>query len=89
MSSKNLNGMVRARVEPVLKNNVERILESIGLNASDAIRMYYKQIELQNGIPFEVKIPNATTLEAMRDAETKTNVTSFDSAEDSLRSLGL
>ena len=84
-----LTGMVRARIEPNLKQNAERILESLGLSASDAIRMFYKQIELQNGIPFDVKVPNAVTLEAMKDAENKSNIVEYSSAEAGLLSLGL
>ena len=37
----------------------ETILDSLGLNASDAIRLFYKQITLNDGLPFLVKVPNA------------------------------
>jgi len=44
-----------------LKAEAESILDQIGLSSSDAIRMFYKQITLRKGLPFEARIPNATT----------------------------
>lgn len=50
--------IVRARVDPEVKCQVEDILGSLGLNLSDAIRIYFSKIILHNGLPFEVKNPN-------------------------------
>lgn len=47
-----------ARIEPALKENAEAILNVLGISASSAITMFYKQIVMHNGIPFELKIPN-------------------------------
>lgn len=46
-----------ARIEPDLKEQAENILSALGIPASNAITMFYKQIILQNGLPFEVKLP--------------------------------
>lgn len=46
-----------ARIEPALKEQAEAILNALGIPASNAITMFYKQIILQNGLPFEVKLP--------------------------------
>ena len=46
-----------ARIEPDLKEQAENILTALGVPASNAITMFYKQIILQNGLPFEVKLP--------------------------------
>ena len=46
-----------ARIEPDLKKQAETILTSLGIPASNAITMFYRQIILQNGLPFEVKLP--------------------------------
>ena len=43
-----------ARIEPDVKEKAELILESLGIPASSAINMFYKQIILHRGIPFEV-----------------------------------
>jgi addiction module RelB/DinJ family antitoxin len=53
-------GMIRARVSPELKAEAESILARIGLSSSDAIRMFYSQVAMRKGLPFEARIPNAT-----------------------------
>ena len=47
-----------ARIEPEVKEQAEAILNALGIPASNAITMFYKQIILHNGLPFEVKLPN-------------------------------
>ncbi len=46
-----------ARIEPNVKIEAESILSSLGVPVSNAINMFYKQIILQRGLPFDVKIP--------------------------------
>lgn len=60
--------MVRARIEPELKAEVESIFNSVGLNATEAITVFYKQVKLARGIPFDVRIPNKETRKAIEDA---------------------
>ena len=57
MSAKSAN--LYARIEPDVKEQAESILSALGIPASNAINMFYKQIILQRGLPFEVKIPSA------------------------------
>ena len=45
-----------ARIEPELKEQAEQILNSLGLPPSSAITMFYKQVVLQQGLPFDVKL---------------------------------
>ena len=52
-----------ARIEPEVKEQAERILSALGIPASNAINMFYKQIILQKGLPFEVKIPDRKPLD--------------------------
>lgn len=47
-----------ARIEPEVKEKAEAILSALGIPASNAINMFYKQIILQRGLPFEVKLPS-------------------------------
>lgn len=60
---------INARIEPALKTRAETILNRVGLTSAEAIRIFYKQICLKRGIPFDVSIPNAKTQQAMKDAE--------------------
>jgi len=65
---------VNARIDPTLKLNAENILHKVGLTTAEAIRLFYSQICLQNGLPFAVKIPNKETIQAMRDADAGKNL---------------
>ena len=47
-----------ARIEPEIKEQAEAILNTLGIPASSAITIFYKQIILQRGLPFEVKLPD-------------------------------
>ena len=63
------------RIEPDVKEQAETILSALGIPASNAITMFYKQIILRRGFPFDVKMPvnillDASTLSAEQmDAE--------------------
>jgi DNA-damage-inducible protein J len=50
------------------KTQPEKILHSLGLSASEAFDLYYRQIILNNGLPFDVRIPNKATLKATIDS---------------------
>ena len=60
---------VNTRIEPKLKTQAEAILHKVGLTSAEAVRLFYKQVCLHNGLPFEVKIPNKETIKAMSDAD--------------------
>ena len=57
--------MIRARTELKLKSKVEKIFEALGLTASQAINLFYHRVELENGLPFELRIPNSKTLRTL------------------------
>lgn len=61
--------MVRARLEPDLKEQAEAIFKRLGINATQAITMFYKQVEMREGLPFEVVVPNAETLKSIEATE--------------------
>jgi len=64
-----LDATVRARVDSTLKKETEKILNEIGINTSQAIVMFLKAVKRERGIPFELKVPNETTLKAMQEAK--------------------
>ena len=53
---------VRARVEPELKEDAERILAELGITTTEAIRMFLSQIRIQRAIPFEVGLGDNSDL---------------------------
>lgn len=60
---------INTRIEPRLKTRAENILHKVGLTSAEAVRLFYMQICLRNGLPFAVKIPNKETIKAMDDAD--------------------
>ena len=71
--------MIRARVEPVLKDEAEAVLGKLGMTPTEAITLFYKQVTLHRGLPFPVRIPNAATRKALQDARSRKNIESFES----------
>lgn len=66
--------MIHARVDSELKHDVEHIFSSVGINTADAIRIFFAQVRLNQGIPFEIKIPNKATRKAIEDAKLDRNM---------------
>jgi len=64
------SAMIRARIDPKLKKQAEEVLKSLGLNASEAISLFYSQIRYKQGIPFELKIPAKTFYSKVSTAST-------------------
>ena len=71
MAAKSAN--LYARIEPDVKEQAEGILSALGIPASNAINMFYKQIILQRGLPFEVKIPTAQPVDMSALSEDEMN----------------
>jgi len=60
---------IQTRVDPEVKRNAQNILKKLNISMSEAISMYLSQITLNNGIPFEIKIPNSVTAQTLKDSE--------------------
>ena len=59
------------RIEENTKKQAVELLEGLGLNLSDAVNMFLRQVILQNGLPFKVKYPEfkPEVVEAMEEAK--------------------
>jgi DNA-damage-inducible protein J len=57
------------RIEEETLIQAKAILEKLGMNFSDAVNIFTKMIVQTKGLPFEVKLPNTETLQAMREAD--------------------
>jgi len=73
---------VHSRIQPEIKEQAETILHRLGLSPTEAIRMFYSQITLRNGLPFDVAIPNEETVQALEDSRAGRNMERFDSVEE-------
>jgi DNA-damage-inducible protein J len=71
MGAKSAN--LYARIEPDVKEQAESILSALGIPASNAINIFYKQIILNKGLPFEVKLPAARLVNVTELSEAELN----------------
>ncbi len=78
---------VRARIEPSLKNEVEAVLDTLGLSTTEAITIFYKQIQLRHGLPFTVEVPNEMTRRTFEATDRGEELNSYDSFEEMFASL--
>ena len=63
------SAFLNTRIDPVLKLEAENVFEGIGVSSSQAITMFYQQVVLRRGLPFEVRLPNAETVAALKEAD--------------------
>jgi DNA-damage-inducible protein J len=62
------NSVVRARIDEATKIEAAAVLASMGLSLSDAFRLLLRRVAAEKALPFEPLVPNAETVEAMREA---------------------
>ncbi|MEA3360041.1 MAG: type II toxin-antitoxin system RelB/DinJ family antitoxin [Thermodesulfobacteriota bacterium] len=85
----NKTSTVRARIKPELKNKAEKVFSNLGLSTTQAITLFYRQVELQNGLPFDVVIPNETTRRTFSDTDAGRNLVVCEDVEDMFKKLGI
>jgi DNA-damage-inducible protein J len=82
------NAFVRARIAEDIKAQATVVLAEMGLTVSDAVRILLTRTAKEKALPFELKVPNATTRKAMAELDAG-NGKRFDSAEAMFKDLGI
>jgi DNA-damage-inducible protein J len=85
----NKSAMIRARVDPQLKDEVEDLFAQLGLSTTEAITLFYRQVKLNRGLPFDVRIPNAVTQRTFAETDAGENIVRCDDAQDMFARLGI
>ncbi|MHB1592325.1 MAG: type II toxin-antitoxin system RelB/DinJ family antitoxin [Sulfuricella sp.] len=62
------NAVVRARVDAHIKEEATVVLAAMGLTVSDAFRLMLTRVAREKSLPFDPLVPNAETIEAMKEA---------------------
>ncbi len=83
----NRTATIRARVEPGLKADVEKLLHRLGVTTTEAITMFYSQIRLRKGLPFPVEVPNAITRKTFEATDRGEDINTFDSLDKMFEAL--
>lgn len=58
---------IQIRIDDSTKKKTKKILDELGLDFSTAIKMFFKQIAIRKGMPFEVLTENGFTEEVERE----------------------
>lgn len=74
------NAVVRARIDEHIKEEAAAVLASMGLTVSDAFRLMLTRIAKEKALPFEPLVPNAKTIEAMKETRAG-QLESFDNVD--------
>ena len=61
--------MVHVRVDETVKREAAEALAAMGLSVSAAIRIFLARVAAEKALPFELRVPNAATQEAVREAD--------------------
>jgi len=84
---------VTARVDENVKKEAETLFKKMGLNMSTAMNLFLKKCILEQGIPFELKVPNRETRKAMQETDDilsgKIERKGYNSAEELFEDLGV
>ena len=68
---------IQASVDLDLKREAEEVFAELGLSATEAITLFYRQVILHQGLPFDAKVPNADTAKALREAKSGVGLTEY------------
>lgn len=85
MKTSNIN----IEIESDLKEKVESILNELGLSSAQAINIFFRQVALQKGLPFIVRIPNQDTADAVKESRVREGLASYNSPDDLFDDLGI
>ena len=80
---------VRARIDERTKKQAARVLRDLGLSMSDAVRLMLVRVAAEKALPFDVKVPNATTARALRKADKGKDLVRSKNAADLFGKLGI
>ena len=80
------NAVVRARIDEHIKEEASAVLAAMGLTVSDAFRIMLTRVAREKALPFDLLVPNATTIEAMKEAR-RGGLKSFAAVDDLMANL--
>ena len=80
---------IQVRIDEETKKQAQSVLGALHISMSEAIKLFLRQVVLQRGIPFEVKIPNKLTRETLEKAERGEDLKEFASVEELFEDLDI
>ncbi len=86
---KTQSSMLHVRMDTEMKRKATETLAAMGMTASDAVRLFFHRIAVDQAFPLELKVPNAQTRRAMAEVDemVKTRTARFASADEMFAEL--
>lgn len=84
-----ITAFVRARIDESLKNEAATVLADMGLTVSDVIRIALTKIAKEKALPFEMRVPNALTVETLAKSDRGEDLHHAKNADDLFNQLGI
>ncbi len=83
------NAFVRARIDGGLKEEAAAVLADMGLTVSDLVRIVLTKVAKNKALPFEMLVPNKTTVETLEKSECSEEIYYAKDASDLFEQLGI
>lgn len=83
------NTMLQLSIKPELQHEVEAVLREMGISADTVVSHLYEYIREERRLPEGLHIPNKLTRETLEQSDAGINVTSYSSAEEMYKALGI
>jgi len=83
------SAMIRARVDPGLKEDAESVFAALGLSVTQAITLFYLQVKWYRGLPFELRLPNEATQQVFAQTDAGEDLERCKDVKDMFRRLGI
>ena len=80
------DSVVRARIDSETKERASEALQAMGLSLSDAVRLLLIRVAEEKRLPFDIHVPNSTTINAIQETEDGRGKR-FNNAEELFRDL--
>jgi len=76
------SAVVHARIDRATKAATEKVLESLGMTPTEAIRLFYRQIAIRRSFPLELRVPNKLTASVLAKSDKNQDIETFETADD-------
>jgi DNA-damage-inducible protein J len=76
------SAVVHARIDQATKAATEKVLDSLGMTPTEAIRLFYRQISIRKSFPLELHVPNKLTASVLSKSDNNQDIETFETAAD-------
>jgi DNA-damage-inducible protein J len=76
------SAVVHARIDQATKAATEKVLDSLGMTPTEAIRLFYRQIAIRKSFPLELHVPNKLTASVLSKSDKNKDIETFETAAD-------